>query len=92
MFQTFSFIMINKTFTFKLFPVTNSVLPAFLQTKQYITSLLESSMRHENSDFQTSWNLPFSALEPELSSVIWLILPSMLHQGGQFHNHLIEPV
>jgi hypothetical protein len=50
------------------------------------------SMRLENSDFETSWNLRFSALEPELSSVFWLILPSMLHQAGQFHNQLIQPV
>jgi hypothetical protein len=50
------------------------------------------SLRLENSDFETSWNLRFSALEPELSSVFWLILPSMLHQAGQFHNQLIQPV
>jgi hypothetical protein len=29
-------------------------------------------MRHKNSDFQTSWNLRFSALEPEPSLVFWL--------------------
>jgi hypothetical protein len=49
-------------------------------------------MRHENSNFQTSWNLRFSALEPEPSSVFWLILLSMLHQGGQFRYQLIQPV
>jgi hypothetical protein len=49
-------------------------------------------MSHKNSDFKTSWNLRFSALEPEPSSVFWLILPSMLHQAGQFRNQLIQPV
>ena len=29
-------------------------------------------MSHKNSDFQTSWNLRFSALEPEPSLVFWL--------------------
>jgi hypothetical protein len=29
-------------------------------------------MNHKNSDFQTSWNLHFSALEPEPSLVFWL--------------------
>ena len=29
-------------------------------------------MNHKNSDFQTSWNLRFSALEPEPSLVFWL--------------------
>ena len=29
-------------------------------------------MNHKNSDFQTSWNLRISALEPEPSSLFWL--------------------
>ena len=29
-------------------------------------------MSHKKSDFQTSWNLRFSALEPEPSLVFWL--------------------
>jgi hypothetical protein len=29
-------------------------------------------MSHKNSDFQTSWNIRFSALEPEPSLVFWL--------------------
>ena len=29
-------------------------------------------MSHKNSDFQTSWNLCISAVEPESSSLIWL--------------------
>ena len=49
-------------------------------------------MSHENSDFETSWNLCFSALEPEPSSVFWLILLLMLHQAGRFRNQLIQPV
>ena len=49
-------------------------------------------MSHENSDFQTSCNLRFSALEPEPSSVFWLILLSLLHQAGQFRIQLIQPV
>ena len=47
-------------------------------------------MSHENFDFETSWNLCFSALKPKPSSVFWLILPSMLHQTGQFRNQLIN--
>jgi hypothetical protein len=46
-------------------------------------NLLESSMRHENFDFQTSWNSCFSALEPEPLSLFWLMFLSMLHQAGQ---------
>jgi hypothetical protein len=37
-------------------------------------------MSHENSYFETSWNLRFSASEPEPSSVFWFMLPSKLHQ------------
>jgi hypothetical protein len=40
-------------------------------------------MSYENSNFETSWNLRFSALEPEPSSVFWLMHPSMLHQADQ---------
>ena len=29
-------------------------------------------MSHKNSDFQTSWNLRFSTLEPKPSLVFWL--------------------
>jgi hypothetical protein len=46
----------------------------------------------ENYDFHTVWNLRFSALEPEPSSVFWLILPSMLHQAGQLRYQLIQSV
>ena len=48
-------------------------------------------MINENSYFETSWNLHFSALKPEPSSVFWLILPSILHQAGQFRNQSIQP-
>ena len=85
MFQTF--IMINKIFMFKLFLSgskfgfannTHVYGPAFLQIAQYITLLLEVS--HKGCNFQTLQNLRFTALEPELSSLFWLILQSMLHQ------------
>jgi hypothetical protein len=76
--------------------VTNLVLPAI--SGPVVIGIINEprklliSMRLENSDFETSWILRFSASEPELSSVFWLILPSMLHQAGQFHNQLIQPV
>ena len=103
-FQTFSFIMINNNFTYKLFSCDKfgfaSNISACLSVnitihichKLLITLLLESSMSNENSNIQTSWNLCFSALEPEPSSVFRLIPPSMLHQAVQFRNQLIQPV
>jgi len=107
-FQTFSFIMINNNFTYKLFSCdkfgfasnisvclsVNITIHICLCHKLVllITSLLESSMSNENSDIQTSWNLRFSALEPEPSSVFRLIPPLVLHQAVQFCNQLIQPV
>jgi hypothetical protein len=42
----------------------------------------------KNSGCETSWNICFSTLESEPSSVFWLMFSSMLHQAGQFRNQL----
>ena len=54
--------------------------------------LIEIIMSHGNSDCETSWNLRFSTLESEPSSVFRLMFSSMLHQAGQFRNQLIQSV
>ena len=38
----------------------------------FADTILKSLTSHKNSDFQTSWNLCISALEPESSSLFWL--------------------
>ena len=75
--------------------MTNSVLPAIsgpvlLQTT--IHNVVIGIINEPRKLRLRTWNLRFSALEPEPSSLFWLILPSMLHQAGQFRNQLIHPV
>jgi len=73
--------MINKTFTFILFLSSNkfgfasnswSCLSANITRHNVATGIVDIVMSYKNSDFQTSWNLRFSALEPEPSLVFGL--------------------
>jgi hypothetical protein len=54
--------------------------------------LLESSMSHENFDFQTSRNLRFSPLESETSSLFWLDTSVYIALTGQLYDKLIQQV
>jgi hypothetical protein len=44
-------------------------------------------MSHENFDFQTSWNLRFSPLEPETSSLFWLDTFVDIALTGQLYDN-----
>ena len=53
------------------------------------TSALEPDLHHYFDIVEFTFFTSGSALEPEPSSLFWLILPSMLHQTGQLHYQLI---
>ena len=81
MFQ--NFIMINKTFKFKLFLSGNkfgfasniwTCLSANITIHNAVTGIISEPQKLQSPNFQISWNLRFSALEPEPSSLFWFIL------------------
>ena len=97
MFQ--NFIMINKTFTFKLFLSGNkfgfaSNIWACLSTNitiyDIVTGIISEPQKLQTSGHHGIW--AFQLKNPNLHHYFGFILPLMLHQKGQLHDQLIQPV